>query len=246
MALHGRARRFGVARSAIAVQEFRACSRWKSSRLRARAIGAAVPHTVPARNDEAAEVLEKAPELRVAGGVGDGAVEGEVLVDGDSRRARSPPGSASNRSPIFLICAGVARSAREPGGLDFDARAQLHDVEHVAQRTSARRSRRGRGGAPGRRRRRRALAREHQPVGAQRRHRLAHDGAADAGRRDHFLLGRQPRAGRELAAGYVGGQPRDEFGGEPTRRVSGRSSARFFGERLGKGLDTGGGGQVII
>src|SRR5690348_7609646 len=35
-----------------------------------------------ARNDEAAEIFQEAAELRIAGAVGDGAMEGEILVDG--------------------------------------------------------------------------------------------------------------------------------------------------------------------
>ena len=36
-----------------------------------------------ARNDETAEIFEETPELRIAGGVGDRAMEGEVLLDRD-------------------------------------------------------------------------------------------------------------------------------------------------------------------
>ena len=83
---------------------------------------------------------------------------------------------------------------REAGGLDLDAGAQLHDLEHLAQRAQLvgidaerpARIRRDEGAD--------ALARDHQPLGAQRRDRFAHHGAAHAGRRDQLLLGRQPRA----------------------------------------------------
>jgi hypothetical protein len=57
------------------------------------------------------------------------------------------------------------------------------------------------------------LARLNQPFGAQHRYRLAHHGAADAERRRHFLLGRQPRARRDPSAGDFRGKPLDDFAG---------------------------------
>ena len=161
-----------------------------------------------ARNDEAAEILEEAPELRIAGGIGDAAMKREILVDRvlaalDARRR-----SASRQSTILRTCGGRRALGGKPGGLDLDAGAQLHDLEHLAQRrqlveVDAERPARVLGDECAD-----ALAGDHQPLGAQRRHRLAHHRAADAGGGDHFLLGRQPRAGRQLAAGDVGGEPR--------------------------------------
>ena len=58
-----------------------------------------------------------------------------------------------------------------------------------------------------------ALAGLDQAFGAQRRHRLAHHRAAHAERRRQFLLGRQPRARREPAAGDFGGEPLDHLTG---------------------------------
>ena len=87
-------------------------------------------------------------------------------------------------------CRALGRKAR---GLDLDAGAQFHHLEHFAQRPHFLRldAERAVGavgdeGAD-------ALARHDQAFGAQRRDRLAHDGAADAECGDHFLLGRQPR-----------------------------------------------------
>ena len=104
--------------------------------------------------------------------------------------------------------------------LDLDRQAQLHHVEHVARSAAALGAamRNGRGrrigdiGA-------RAAARHHQPVGAQRRDRLAHHGAADAQRRGQRLLGRQARARLQAAAPDVVGEPRHHLLGEIAGRV---------------------------
>ena len=82
------------------------------------------------RDDEAAEIFEKMRELRVAGRRGDRPVKGEILVDrafaadqrGLDRRQRlgDPPPRG-----------GRAAIRRQSGGLDLDAGAQLHDVEHL-------------------------------------------------------------------------------------------------------------------
>ena len=83
-----------------------------------------------------------------------------------------------------------------------------------------------------------ALAGHHQAVGLQGGHRLAHDGAADAGGRDHFLLGRQLRAGRELAADDIGGQPGDQLAGQPARRLQRPQQSEIFRCTLIQWLDT--------
>ena len=79
--------------------------------------------------------------------------------------------------------------------------AQLHDVEDVGERLhalglDAKRRVLRLGGDEGAD----ALARDHQPFGAQRRHRLAHHRAAHARGARQRLLGRQPRARREAPA----------------------------------------------
>src|SRR5258708_2510497 len=156
-------------------------------------------------NDETAEIFEKAHELRIFGRLRNAAVEGEILVDTGVAAADRPvdrligvadPGEPGRR--------GALRG--EAGGLDLDAGAQLHDLDHLAQRTQLAALDAER---PARRRRDEsayALAGDDKSLGAQRRDRLAHDGAADAGGGDHFLLGRQPRAGREISGRNVGGE----------------------------------------
>ena len=93
--------------------------------------------------------------------------------------------------------------------LDLDRQAQLHHLQHVADRAQAvgidaEGNAAGVGGDEGAR----ALAGRHQALRAQRRHRLAHDGAADPHGRHQFLLGRQPRAGRQPAAADLAGDAR--------------------------------------
>ncbi len=91
-----------------------------------------------------------------------------------------------------------------------------------------------------------ALAGDHQPVGAQGGDRLADDGAGNPGGGDHFLLGRQARAGGELAAGDVGRQPRHQLRAQPARRVERLQQREIFRRRLVQRLDIRLGGQVII
>ena len=106
----------------------------------------------------------------------------------------------------------------EPRGFDLHAGAQFHDVEHLAQRGAfvefdperTPHILRDEGAD--------ALARDDEPLGAQMCNRLANHGAADAGGRDHFLLGRQPRPRRELAARDIRGQPREQLLRQTARR----------------------------
>ena len=190
-----------------------ACSCWnRSSWLAFGRRRRAAPDRAP-RDDETAEIFEEAAELRIAGGIGDLAVKGEVLID---RVIAAVDGRLDCRKTVGDLLDLRRRGALggKPGGLDLDAGAQFHDVEHLAQRRTLveidpERPPHviGDKGAD-------ALAGHHQPVGLERGNRLAHHGAADAGGGDHFLLGRQPRAGQQLAADDIGGEPGDEFAGQ--------------------------------
>src|SRR6185312_5279591 len=74
----------------------------------------------PARDDEAAEIFEEAAELRIARAVGDGAMEGEVLVDGIvAALDRRLDGLVAVDDLLQLRRARAL--GREAGGLDFDA-----------------------------------------------------------------------------------------------------------------------------
>ncbi len=77
--LHGGARLLDL--PAWIAARISSCSRWNMPRCALPSVGAVWPHTVSRGNDEAAEIFEEAPELRIAGGVGDLAMEGEILVD---------------------------------------------------------------------------------------------------------------------------------------------------------------------
>lgn len=114
------------------------------------------------------------------------------------------------------------------GRLDLGAGAQFHDVEDVAQRrlfieVDAKRAANLLGDESAD-----ALPADHQPVSAQGGDRLADDGAADAGGGDHFLLGRQARAGQQFSADDVGGQPRDDFGGQSAWRLDRPERGKIF------------------
>src|SRR5205807_7267243 len=86
-----------------------------------------------ARDDEAPEMLEKAPELRVAGGVGDAAMKREILPD---RILAALDGGGDDIEGLRDLANLRRRAALggEPRSLDLDAGAQLHHVEHRAQR----------------------------------------------------------------------------------------------------------------
>ena len=78
-------------------------------------------------------MLEQPPELRVAGRVGDAAMKGEILIDRvfPARRAHRRRLAGGRR------CCDLRRRAAlggETGSLGLDPGAQLHDVEHLAQR----------------------------------------------------------------------------------------------------------------
>src|SRR5580700_2188590 len=86
-----------------------------------------------ARNDETAEIVEKTLELRIAGGLGDAAMERKVLVD---CRLAAPDGildAPESLGDPFDVRAIVALGG-EPRRFDLDASAQLHHVERLAQR----------------------------------------------------------------------------------------------------------------
>lgn len=73
-----------------------------------------------ARNDVAAEIFEKMRELRVAGGGGDGAVKGEILIDST---LAAPYRTVDRRKcdADFAPRRGGRTRRREAGRLDFDA-----------------------------------------------------------------------------------------------------------------------------
>ena len=154
MPAHGGARlRHGA--GADRLQDLRGAPLEQSRGRRASAAARAAANRL-ARNDEAAEILQEAAELRIAGGVGDRAMKARSPDRRRSRRARCAASMApagSRRSCLSLRRRGALGG--EAGGLDLDAGAQLHDVEHFAQRRKLRRSRRGTAGAHARRRRRR-------------------------------------------------------------------------------------------
>src|SRR5207237_1023894 len=85
------------------------------------------------RYQVAADELQEARELRVAGRLGDGAVKADVLLDraalgGDRLVERVQRGADGAHL-------GLARALRhEARGLDLDAQAQLHHTDDVGER----------------------------------------------------------------------------------------------------------------
>src|SRR5262249_61226575 len=85
------------------------------------------------RDDEAAEVIEKARELRIAGGVRNPAVKGEILID--CRIAAADGGTHRFIGAFDTTQIGGRRPfGREPRCLPPDARAPLHPPDPLTQR----------------------------------------------------------------------------------------------------------------
>ena len=174
----------------------------------AHALGQAA-HGAP-RDQVAADELQEARELRVAGGFGDRAMEAEVLVDrGFAFPCHFLNGLKSSRDRAHV---GFGRAlGGESRRFDLHAEAQLHHVQDLVERLEAL-------GLDAKRRARRlgrdegahTLARDHQPFGPQRRHRFAHHRARDARGARERVLGRQPGAGREAPAPDLSGELLEE------------------------------------
>ena len=163
-----------------------------------------------ARNDVAAEVFEELGEARVAGGLGDGAMEGEVLVDGAlAAREWRPRWRVKRLRRWRQAAAGVMRSAASAAASTSMARrSSITSSTSPIELKPSGSMRKGTRLASAATKAPDALPRHHQAFRAQRRHRLAHDGAADAHGRHQLLLGGQARAGRQSAAADFAGNAR--------------------------------------
>jgi hypothetical protein len=165
--------------------------------------------------------------LRVAGGIGDLAVKGEILIDGGAAGLDR----GIDRGETFadlLDLGGGGTFGGQAGGFDLDAGPQFHDVKDVAERRmlvkiDPKRAAHivGHKGAD-------ALAGDDQPVGPQCGDRLADHGAGHASGDDHLLLGRQARPRRQFTAGDIGGQPRHQLGSQPARRFNRPQQRKIF------------------
>ncbi len=92
----------------------------------------AAPYRLP-RDNEAAEIFEEPLELRIAGGVGDFAVECEVLVN----RGLAAPDRRFDLGKALadlLELRGRGALGGKARRLDFDAGAQFQYIENVLQR----------------------------------------------------------------------------------------------------------------
>ena len=237
MALHGGARlRRRVRRGSP--RRICSCSRWKMSRWARLVGGAEEPQTV--RRGMMKRPRYSRKRLNCGLPVASAIAQWKAKSWSTAFSPRSMAAwMAAKRSAIFLICAGEARSAASPAASTSTpvrssmtlstsrSGERLVEIDperpaHVVGDESAD-----------------ALPGDHQPVGAQGGHRLPDDGAANAGGGDHFLLGRQARAGRQLAAGDVGGQPGDQLRGQPARGLERLQQSKIFWRTLVQRLDTG-------
>src|SRR4051812_46206333 len=83
------------------------------------------------RDDEAAEGFQETPELRVAGCVGDAAMERKILINA----VRSAPDRRADGVEAVDDLAdlrGGGAFGGQPRGLDLDPGAQLHHLQHRA------------------------------------------------------------------------------------------------------------------
>src|SRR5262245_3941795 len=157
---------------------------------------------------------EKQRELRVGGGIGDGTMKGKILVDG-ALAAIDRGLDLGQRLHDGGDLPTLGALGGQRGGFDLDRNAQLHDVQHVANRAQAIGiDAKGRAAGVGGDEGSRALPRRHQPLRTQGGNGLAYHGAADAHGVHQLLLGRQPRAWFEPAAADFVGYPVDNLFGK--------------------------------
>ena len=155
------------------------------------------------------------------------AMKREILID---RVFAAADGGVDRRKAVGNLLDLRRRSAfgGKPGRLHFDAGAQFHDVEHLAQRRVFVEIHPERPPHLFRDEGADALAGDHQAVSFQGGHRFAHHSAAHARGGDHFLFRGQPRAGRQFAADDAGGQPGDQFPGQPARGLQRLQQRQIF------------------
>ena len=134
-----------------------------------------------AGNDEIAQKLKKLGKVAIVDAAKNRQVEPEVGVHGVAAGLDFGLDRPQGGLDLCEVVTGPALR-REPGGFDLEAHAQLEDLQHVLDGFDAVRI------DPewpplhvGRHECAQALAGDDQTVGSERRHGLAHHGAADAG-----------------------------------------------------------------
>jgi len=199
----------------------------------------------PARDNEPAEVFQKAIKLRIAGCFGDRTMEGEVLVDAVFAAV---DGRLNGLKPVcdFLDlrrrCALRGKTRR----LYLHTGAQLHDIKHFTERRLFVEIDPERPTHLTRDKSAHSLPSYDQPVRPQCSNRLADDSTAHSGRSNHFLFSRQPRSWRKLSAGDIRRQPGDQLGSQPTWSIERLQQAKIFRAMLGQRLDISPRRKVII
>ena len=86
-----------------------------------------------ARDDEAAEVFQKACELRISGRRSDSAMKREIFIDCALAAIDDDLNCVKSVDDLLELCRGGTLGG-EPCCFDLDPSAQLHDIEHFAQR----------------------------------------------------------------------------------------------------------------
>jgi hypothetical protein len=170
------------------------------------------PHALP-RDEKTAEEFEKAHEMRITRCRSDCLMKSKIFVD-RAVAALERPIDRGERTGDTPTRGCVCPFGGDASGLDLDAGPQLHDLHDFRNRAQAVRIDAEWAtlhvaddkGAD-------ALAGLDQTFGAQHRHRLAYHRAAHSERRREFLLGRQPRAGRDAAASDLRREPLDDLAG---------------------------------
>ena len=174
-----------------------------------------------ARDNMLAQEGEELRELRVESGIRDRPVESEILpypaVAAGDRRFHLPKRLCDRGQMSALGALGGKRRR-----FHFDGDAQLHDVEHIADRAQAIGvDAECAASAIGCYEGARSLPGSDQAFRTQGSHRLPYDGAADAHPEHQLLFGRQSRTGLEPAAADFMGYPCHYLFGKIARRAQG-------------------------
>ena len=172
-------------------------------------------------------------------------MEGEILVDAVFA---ATDGRLNGVKPVcdFLDlrwrCAFRGKTRR----LYLHTGAQLHDIKYFTEGRLLVEIDPERAANLARNKCAHALPGYNQPIRPQCRNRFADNGAANPGRSNHLLFGRQSRTRGELSARDVRGQPGHQLGGQPARSIERLQQAKIFRAMLGQRLDISPRRKVII
>src|SRR5262245_58979379 len=199
----------------------------------------------PARDNEPAEIFQKAIELRIAGCLGNRTLESEILVDAVLTTVDSRLNGVKSVCD-FLDLRWRCAFRGETRCLYLHTSAQFHDIEHFTERRLLIEIDPEWAADLVRDKSAHTLPGHDQPVRPQCRNRFADNGAANTGCGNHLLFGRQLRPRGELSARDVRRQPGHQLGGQPARSIKRLQQAKIFWATLGQRLDISPSRKVII